>query len=176
MIIWLNGTFGAGKTTTSHELVTLLPGAHRFDPEAVGGLLRHVINEPVDDFQHWPAWRALVVETAAQLLAHWDEPLVVPMTLLREPYAKEIFGGLAAKGVEVRHVLLHADEQELVRRIESDEAESGARQWRLDHLAAYREALPWLTVAAEVIDTTGVPAAEVARRVASRRIRPGHGG
>jgi tRNA A37 threonylcarbamoyladenosine biosynthesis protein TsaE len=29
VIIWLNGTFGAGKTTTAAELLTLLPGSRR---------------------------------------------------------------------------------------------------------------------------------------------------
>lgn len=33
MIIWLNGTFGAGKTTTAHELAKLVPGSRLFDPE-----------------------------------------------------------------------------------------------------------------------------------------------
>ncbi|WP_228834433.1 AAA family ATPase [Nocardia abscessus] len=33
MIIWLNGTFGAGKTTTAGELTALLPGSRIFDTE-----------------------------------------------------------------------------------------------------------------------------------------------
>jgi hypothetical protein len=40
VIIWLNGTFGAGKTTTAAELLTLLPGSRLFDPETVGFMLR----------------------------------------------------------------------------------------------------------------------------------------
>lgn len=167
MIIWLNGTFGAGKTTTAGELAKLIPDARLFDPETVGFFVRYVMpDEPHTDFQDLPPWRPLVAETAAQLLAHWGGTLVVPMTLLREPYAEEIFKGLAGHGVPVRHVLLHAEHDELVRRIEADEVEAGARQWRLDHLAAYQEALPWLRGAAEVIDTTGVPAAEVAAGIA----------
>lgn len=166
MIFWLNGTFGAGKTTTSRELVKLLPDAHLFDPEMVGFMLSRVIDEPIGDFQNWPAWRALVAETAVQLLAHWSGPLVVPMTLLREPYAMEIFSALRARGVELRHFVLHADEAELVRRIETDTVETGASKWRLNHLAVYQEALPWLRESAEVIDTTDTPAHTVAARLA----------
>ncbi|GAA4104026.1 AAA family ATPase [Nonomuraea soli] len=163
MIVWLNGTFGAGKTTTAKELHALLPASHVFDPETVGFYLRVVINEPVDDFQHWPAWRALTAETINQLCLHWLGPLIVPMSLTRRPYLEEIFSALRAP---VRHILLHADQEELVRRIETDTEEAGARQWRLDHLRSYQEALPWLRDSAEVIDTTRVPAAEVAAAIA----------
>jgi adenylylsulfate kinase-like enzyme len=52
MIVWLNGTFGAGKTTTAPEVVTRLPEARIFDPEHVGFLLRQVLPEPPGDFQH----------------------------------------------------------------------------------------------------------------------------
>jgi hypothetical protein len=40
VIIWLNGTFGAGKTATAAKLLPLAPGARLFDPETVGYMLR----------------------------------------------------------------------------------------------------------------------------------------
>lgn len=65
MIIWLNETFGAGKTTTAKELTALLTGSRIFDTEHVGLMLNHVLaSEKVDDFQDWPPWRGLVVATA----------------------------------------------------------------------------------------------------------------
>lgn len=165
MIVWLNGTFGAGKTATGAELTTMLPEARTFDPEYVGFMLRHFITEPIDDFQNWPAWRAVVVETAAQVAEHYGGVLVVPMTLLRRDYAAEIFGGLRGRGIDVRHVLLHSDDDELVRRIESDQIESGAREWRLDHIQRYRDALGWLRDDAEVIDTTQLSPSEAAEKI-----------
>jgi len=39
MIVWLNGTFGVGKTTTSELLAKTLPDARVFDAEKVGTLL-----------------------------------------------------------------------------------------------------------------------------------------
>jgi hypothetical protein len=37
VIIWINGGFGAGKTTLPEELHRRLPDAVLFDPEDVGG-------------------------------------------------------------------------------------------------------------------------------------------
>jgi hypothetical protein len=97
VIIWLNGTFGAGKTTTSAELANRL-GARVFDAEYVGYLLRIPFPEPVGDFQDLALWRPLVVETAARIHEHTGGPLVIPQKLLVEAYAREIFDGLAARG------------------------------------------------------------------------------
>ena len=91
MILWLNGTFGAGKTTVSKELVRLLPQSRVSDSEEVGQMLRHALGDvPVGDFQ----------------------------------------------------------------------------EWRLDHLAAYERARPWLAREAEVLDTTGVAPQRPARLIA----------
>jgi uridine kinase len=36
LIIWLNGAFGAGKTTAAFELCRRLPDSFVYDPENVG--------------------------------------------------------------------------------------------------------------------------------------------
>ncbi|MGB3440374.1 MAG: AAA family ATPase [Actinophytocola sp.] len=167
MIVWLNGTFGAGKTTTAAKLVGLLPSARFFDPEQVGFMLRHVLREPVHDFQDLPPWRGLVRETARQVLAHTGGTLVAPQTILAEDYAREIFDGLAADSVPVHHFVLHTNEDELVHRIEHDTADPGARQWRLDHVKAYFAAVPWLHASGTVVDTTGRTPDEVAHAIVS---------
>lgn len=171
MIIWLNGTFGAGKTTTAGELVDLVPDATIFDAEYVGYMLQHVEKLPqLGDFQHWPPWRHLVVETATQLLGYLGGALVVPQTVLVERYWTEIRTGLEKEGVAVHHFVLHSDPDTLTRRIETDDATNAqfpkARQWRLDHRTAYRDALPWLSREAEVIDTAPLSPQQVARLVA----------
>ncbi|WP_282689956.1 MULTISPECIES: AAA family ATPase [unclassified Streptomyces] len=174
MIIWLNGTFGAGKTTTAKEVISLLPDSRLFDTETVGWMLRHVLGVPEKDFQDFPPWRGLVVETARQVLDHVGGTLVVTQTVLVEAYWREIREGLAKAGVPVHHFLLHTDRDTLVERIETDtEPDSvGARQWRLDHLSDYERALPWLRREAQVVDTTGVPPTEVAETVL-REVRAG---
>jgi hypothetical protein len=61
VIIWLNGTFGAGKTSAAVELAGILPGARQFDPEWVGYMLRaNLADQNFTDFQQLPSWRTLV--------------------------------------------------------------------------------------------------------------------
>lgn len=60
MIVWLNGTFGAGKTTTAHELVYRSQGWRIFDPESVGYMLSDNLRDlEFSDFQDLPSWRRL---------------------------------------------------------------------------------------------------------------------
>ncbi|MEU1282117.1 NUDIX domain-containing protein [Streptomyces sp. NPDC005805] len=176
MIVWINGSFGAGKTNTARELIDLIPNSTLFDPEVVGAGLRHLLPEKrldeVSDFQDLPIWRRLVVSTATALLAEVGGVLVVPMTLLRQEYRDEIFGGLAACRIPVRHVLLAPDETILRARIaarevpDTPDAKQRVRQWSYDHIEPYRAALPWLTADAYVVDNGRVDAREAARRIA----------
>ncbi|MEU8540410.1 NUDIX domain-containing protein [Streptomyces sp. NPDC048717] len=122
MIVWINGTFGAGKTGTARELVDLIPNSTLYDPELTGGTMRLLLPRKrlaeVSDFQDLPIWRRLVVDTAAALLAELGGVLVVPMTLIRQEYRDEIFGALAARRIQVRHVVLTPDETILRGRID----------------------------------------------------------
>ncbi|MFD0328101.1 NUDIX domain-containing protein [Streptacidiphilus monticola] len=171
MIIWVNGAFGAGKTTTVDALRELLPDAHVFDPETVGSaLLREWLpaesGQGLRDFQDLVAWRRLVPEVIAALAAQLPgRSILVPMALLRQDYRDEIFGALSARRIPVHHVLLHADETVLRKRIEDDDADRDARQWRLDHLDAYRAALGWLRTDAAVVDTGELTPGQAARAV-----------
>ena len=98
MIIWLNGTFGAGKTATAAELLPMTASARLFDPETVGYLLRqHLADLPVTDFQHWPAWRPLVVATAAELTEQTGQHLIAPQTVMHAPYWQEIHDGFTPR-------------------------------------------------------------------------------
>ncbi|MFJ6751728.1 MULTISPECIES: NUDIX domain-containing protein [unclassified Streptomyces] len=185
MIVWLNGTFGAGKTTAAHELLDLLPGSTLYDPELLGGGLRLMLPakrfEEIDDYQDLPSWRRMVVDTAAALLTEVPGPLVTPMTLLRQEYRDEIFGSLAARRIPVRHVLLHAEETILRERISRREetpgdtaANASLRQWCLDHLGPYAKALEWITPDAHVVDTTHLTPRQTAEQVAEA-VRTGAG-
>lgn len=168
MIVWLNGTHGVGKTTTSLLVQELIPDARVFDAEKVGETLMDVRPglPATDNFQHWPPWRPLVVETARRILDYTGGTLVMPMTVLVEQYWQEISEGLAGHGIPVRHFVLHADRETLHRRIESDMV-LGPSAFRFQYLDAYAEALhQWLRGEAEVIDTTHLAPADVARRIA----------
>ena len=50
-MIWLNGTFGAGKTATAYLLQSRLPHASVFDPENAGFYLRQNLPEELDVYK-----------------------------------------------------------------------------------------------------------------------------
>ncbi len=87
--------------------------------------------------------------------------------MLRALYWQEIHDGLTARGIEVFHVLLDADETVLRQRIL---AANEAVDWRLAHLAVYRDARPWMREAADlVVDTGSSSPGDVARTIATSR-------
>lgn len=177
-VVWINGAFGAGKTTTARELIELIPNSTLFDPEVIGGALAHLLPPKrlaeVGDFQDLPIWRRLVIDTAAAMLAELGGTLVVPMTLLRQEYRDEIFGGLAARRIPVSHILLAPAETILRERMAGREVprdlpdgDLRIRQWSFDHIEPYRAALAsWLTVDAHPVDTSGLTPYETAVRIA----------
>jgi hypothetical protein len=167
VIVWLNGTHGAGKTTTSALVQQLIPDSRVFDAEKVGETLMDITPglPRTDNFQHWPPWRQLVVETVRCVLDYTGGTLVMPMTVLVEQYWREISTGLAQHGIPVRHFVLHADEEILRGRIEGDHAVPSP--FRLAHLAPYAEAArTWLHGEAEIVDTTNLTPAQAAVQIA----------
>ena len=169
MIVWLNGTHGAGKTTTSALVQSLLPDSRVFDAEKVGETLMDIRPglPETDNFQHWPPWRQLVVETARSVLEYTGGTLVMPMTVLVEQYWREISTGLAQHAIPVRHFVLHADQATLRGRIEGDVI-MGPSSFRLKYLEPYAEAArTWLHREAEVVDTTHLTPGQVAQRIAA---------
>jgi hypothetical protein len=168
VIVWLNGAHGAGKTTTSALVQQLIPDSRVFDAEKVGETLMDVRPglPETDNFQNWPPWRPLVVETARRILDYTGGTLVMPMTVLVEQYWREISEGLALHAIPVRHFVLHADQGVLRRRIEGD-AVLGPSSFRLSCLDPYADAFrDWLHDEAEIIDTTDLTPPEAALQIA----------
>lgn len=62
MIVFLNGPFGVGKSTTARILATLLPDAVHYNPEHIGVGLRMALGPfyRAEDYQDLAAWRRLV--------------------------------------------------------------------------------------------------------------------
>lgn len=141
MLIWVNGAFGAGKTTLAQVLHERLPDGLAFDPEYVGFLLRRWVPDPGADFQDLPLWRKLTAEFASGLWREYRRPVIVPMTLVDAGYRKEIFDLLDAAGVDLLHVFLDVPAGELRRRIEAQvllpddpDQDAEARRFRLDNI------------------------------------------
>jgi 8-oxo-dGTP pyrophosphatase MutT (NUDIX family) len=178
VIVWINGAFGAGKTSTARELIELIPNSTLFDPEIIGGALSHLLPAKhlaeAGDYQDLPIWRRLVVDTAAAIHAEVGGVLVVPMTLLRQEYRDEIFGGLASRRIPVRHIVLTPEETILRARISGravppdlPDGDVRVRQWSFDHIEPYLAALAgWLGADAHRVDTSSLTPWETAVRLA----------
>jgi hypothetical protein len=164
VIIWLNGTFGVGKTSTADRLAALIPDGRVFDPETVGTMLRaNLADRPVTDFQDWPAWPPLVAAALIEITRMTGQNIIAPQTVLKREHLDQVLVPLRVAGLEVFQVLLDADEAVLRSRIEgSDEAMA----WRLDHLDEYKAARPWMVEMADlVVDTVASTPPQIARRI-----------
>jgi predicted kinase len=156
MMIWINGAFGAGKTTLAEELHRRLPNALAFDPEYVGYILTQWVPNPSGDFQDIPLWRKLVAEFAIGMSTEYGTTLIIPMTLVNPAYREEIFGLISKAGERVLHVFLEASPEELHRRIDAQvlhednpEADASARAFRhrnVERCAAACAGLPASTL------------------------------
>ena len=170
MIVWVNGAYGAGKTSACRELTGLLPGSVLFEPDAVEALLRATLPPgrlaEVTDLPELPAWRRLVTETAAALADETAGPVLVPVTLLRQEHRDEIFGSLAARGRAVHHVVLDPVETILRARIATRE-DATLRQHGRELLPTYLTARGWLAGDARMIDNGVLTPRQTAERIAA---------
>lgn len=158
MIVWINGPFGVGKTTTANAILGRTDW-RMFDPEHVGYLVAGNLKDlEFADFQDLPPWRTLVPVVADEIYRYTNPTAMIAVqTVLVENYWAELTTGLAKRALPVLHVVLDCDEAELRHRIENDEVESQALEWRLDHLAKFEDARPWLAESADlVLDTTDI--------------------
>jgi AAA domain len=171
VIIWINGGFGAGKSTLAEELRRRLPDAVLYDPEVVGYALWDWLPR-TGDFQDLPSWRELVVASALSLRKHHAETLITPMTLIRDEYRTEIFGALAAAGEPLLHVYLDLDAGVLRQRIADrvmhpgkPELDENAREFCLSHLDAAVSAVDRLPAGTLLLRSDQLAPAELADRV-----------
>ncbi|WP_372458148.1 AAA family ATPase [Streptantibioticus parmotrematis] len=142
LVVWVNGPFGGGKTTLVEELAERWPQALVYDPELVGFAVREIVPVPTGDFQDLVVWRQSVVDLALRLLAAYERPLLVPMTLVDADYLREIHDALQSAGVELRHFFLKVSAEELATRIDAQaftpddpERDARVRVWRKEQIA-----------------------------------------
>jgi hypothetical protein len=150
MLIWINGAFGAGKTTVAYELRRRLPGSWVYDPENLGFFLRKNFPPPLgpEDFQDAPLWREGNFLVLRALLEGFEGTVLAPMTMVSPRYYEEIVGRLARAGFEVRHVVLELSREALGRRLRARELKHtlrGRESWaarQMDRCLAGLAALP----------------------------------
>ncbi|MCS0639111.1 ATP-binding protein [Streptomyces sp. LP05-1] len=165
MIVWVNGAFGAGKTTLVEEVRGRWPEALVYDPEMIGFVLRRIVAVPTGDFQDLRLWRRQVVSLAVGLVEEYGRPVLVPMTLVDPGYAAEIFGELAAAGVAVHHFFLDVSAEVLARRIgarvlvpDDPERDEAARRWGLAQIERCAAAVGVLPAGTVLLDGERSPA------------------
>lgn len=141
LIVWVNGAFGSGKTTLVDELRPRWPEALVYDPEAVGFVLREIVEVPTGNFQDLRLWRRQVCNLAVGLVEEYRRPVLVPMTLINPVYVSEIFGALKDAGIDVHHFFLKASREVLETRIEgrsftpdSPDQDERVRRWCKDQI------------------------------------------
>lgn len=132
MIIMINGAFGVGKTTTAHALHEKLANSMIYDPEMVGGMLRHVLPNDIKraeattgDFQDFVLWKELTVEMAKRLVEHYQLHLIVPMTIRKPEYFEYIYNGLKRIDEQTYHFCLTASKETIHKRLKERGEQAG---------------------------------------------------
>lgn len=119
MILWINGSFGSGKTSTAFALNKKIENSYVYDPEEAGFYIRDNIppSMKLEDFQDFKMWRDINYTVLSEIDKTYDGLIIVPMTLVNETYYDEIINSLRIKGHEVRHFSLRAKKDTLMNRL-----------------------------------------------------------
>ncbi len=117
MIIWINGSFGVGKTTVAEMLKNKINDAIIYDPEEVGYFLRKILPKIEDDFQDNELWRKLNYEILKYLNDNYKK-IIVPMTITNSGYYEEIVGKLKKDGIKIKDFILMATKENVIKRLD----------------------------------------------------------
>ena len=171
-VVWINGAFGAGKSTVAEQLAAAMPDAAVFDPEPLARLIRDAMppSRRPSDYQDSALWRHLTVEAISGLAAV-SRVVVVPMTMIDERYFADTVGVLRAAGVHVHHFSLTASpatiRHRLMKRQVTRLTHPRSTRWALERIERCCAALASPTFH-EQIDTDALTVAEVVDRILKR--------
>lgn len=116
MIIWINGSFGVGKTTIAEKLKEKLKKSILYDPEKIGEFLVSTLPIKKEDFQDYELWRSFNYELLKFLITKYDF-IIVPMTITNSQYYEEIVGRLIKDNIRVKEFVLMASKENLLNRL-----------------------------------------------------------
>jgi broad-specificity NMP kinase len=164
-VVWINGAFGAGKTTVAQALRARWPDSLLYDPEYLGVALQRLTPRPWRrDFQEWALWRRGTVG-AIRTLARTGRRVLVPMTIVEPGVFEQTVGQLQQGGLDVHHVILLASAETLRTRLRARGSAEDA--WSLQQVERCGAGLPRLpSTLAVTTDTLRVE--EVVEQIAGR--------
>lgn len=117
-VVWINGSFSAGKTSVAEALIEMIHGSFLLDPELIGVMLRdHVVPASAypGDFQDLALWRSVTRDAVLDAALRDETMIVVPMTVARPDYFDEIVGAIRER-VPLHHFTLMASRDTILRR------------------------------------------------------------
>ena len=117
MIIWINGSFGVGKTTIAEGLKRKIENSIIYDPENIGEFLLNIMPEKEKDFQDYELWRILNLEILKNLSKSYPT-IIVPMTITKQEYYDEIIGNLRNNNIKVKDFILIATKYKIIERLD----------------------------------------------------------
>jgi cytidylate kinase len=135
MIIWINGAFGSGKTQTAYELSRRIPNSFIYDPENIGYFIRENIPKELNsgDFQNYTMWREFNYSMLKYITNKYKGIIIVPMTISNPQYFNEIVSKLREDGVLIRHFVLCASKETILKRLKSrGEVENSWAEQQID--------------------------------------------
>jgi 2-phosphoglycerate kinase len=119
-IIWINGAFGSGKTTTAFEINRRLTNSFVYDPENIGYFLRRNMPKEIlerNDFQNEILWRTFNYEIIKNIASKYNGIIIIPMTIYNQKYYDEIIGKLIESEIVVEHYILGATKETILKRL-----------------------------------------------------------
>jgi thymidylate kinase len=171
MVVFINGSFGIGKTTVARLLVRHVSRSTIFDPEPLGLVLAQLarflpLKERTDDFQDLRAWRRGCVR-AIQVATRIRSTVIVPMTFSNASYLAEMVSPFRGRGVLTLHYCLTAPPHVVLERLQGREGRRGPSAWQLRRLAECCAAHQGREFA-EQVPTDGRSASDLAMDLAGR--------
>ena len=120
MIIWINGSFGIGKTTISNELNKKIKDSFIYDPEMAGEFIWNNLPDCISrkgDFQDIQLWRDFNYQMLKYLNENYSGTIIVPMTLVNKEYYSQIIDRLIADGITIHHYILEGSKSIILNRL-----------------------------------------------------------
>lgn len=120
MIIWINGSFGVGKTATAEELHKSIKDSYIYDPEMAGEFIWDNSPQCISgkgDFQDIPMWRDFNYSMLKYIHENYSGTIIVPMTLTNKEYYNQIIERLINEGVPLKQYILIAKKSVILERL-----------------------------------------------------------